>query len=89
MREKSVTIPKILFEQMAVYCLEEKARTPELLNRIRIGIYDKLDRQVNHDLYTKYKTAPTAAQREQARRQYLDNIGIHEDFRWESKENDD
>lgn len=82
MREKSVTIPKILFEQMAVFCLEENARTPELLNRIRSGVYEKLDRQVNHELYTKYKTAPTAAQRDRARRQYLENIGINKDFIW-------
>jgi hypothetical protein len=34
------------------------------------------------ELYTKYKTAPSEADREKARREYLDRRGIPESFRW-------
>ena len=34
------------------------------------------------ELYTKYKTAGTDAEREEARQKYLDSRGIPEDFRW-------
>ena len=34
------------------------------------------------ELYTKYKTSPNEKEREQARKKYLDKVGMHEDFRW-------
>ena len=37
---------------------------------------------VMHENYTKYKTAPTAEEREKARQEYLDAKGIHPSFRW-------
>ena len=33
-------------------------------------------------LYTKYKTAETEEEREQARNEYLELIGLNDDFRW-------
>lgn len=81
-REKSVTIPELLFNQMAAFCLVENCRTPELLKEIEKGVYAKLDRKTNHELYSKSKTAPTEAEREKARKEYLDRVGISQDFRW-------
>lgn len=81
-REKSITIPELLFAKMAMYCLFEDQRTPERLEEIRKGVYDKIDRQTNHNLYTTSKTAPTEEQREKARKEYLDRVGISEGFRW-------
>ncbi|MCM1234652.1 MAG: hypothetical protein NC489_31505 [Ruminococcus flavefaciens] len=46
------------------------------------GISDKLEAVVKHDLYTKYKTAPTPDQQEQARKEYLQKAGIPHSFRW-------
>ena len=43
---------------------------------------EKLDRMVNRNLYTKYKTAPTEEEKEKARQEYLDRKGIHSSFRW-------
>ena len=80
--EKNIQISQLLFNQMAIFCLEESARTPELEEQIKKGIYDNLDRQINHELYSKYKTAPTEEQKEKARLEYLDRVGIHKDFRW-------
>lgn len=46
------------------------------------GLEQKLDALVQHELYAKYKTAPTAAEREQACQQYMDKRGVFPDFRW-------
>ena len=43
---------------------------------------DKLEAMIRRDSYTKYKTAPTEEEREKARQEYLDKVGMHRDFRW-------
>ena len=40
----------------------------------------KLDALVMRDLYSKYKTAPTAEKREQARKEYLDRREYRRNF---------
>lgn len=54
----------------------------ECAGEIRQGLEQKLDALVRHELYAKYKTAPTAEEREQARKEYLDKRGVFPDFRW-------
>ena len=51
-------------------------------DEIRQGLEQKLDALVRHELYAKYKTAPSAEEREQARQEYLDRRGVFPDFRW-------
>ena len=51
-------------------------------DKIRCEIDHKLDRMIDHDLYSKYKTAPTEEAREHARQEYLDRRGVPESFRW-------
>lgn len=43
---------------------------------------NKLDAMLKREIYTKYKTAPTEEEREEARQKYLEKIGINKDFRW-------
>ena len=50
--------------------------------RIKCELEKKMDAMLRHDYYTKYKTAPDEAAREEARRNYLDSIGIPQNFRW-------
>lgn len=38
--------------------------------------------QISHELYTKYKTAPTQEEQEKARREYLEKRGVPDSFRW-------
>ena len=40
-----------------------------------------MDAMLRHDYYAKYKIAPDEAAREEAKRKYLDNVGIAQDFR--------
>ncbi len=54
----------------------------ENLPSIKQGLEAKLDALVMRDLYSKYKTAPTEEEREQARKEYLDRRGVSEKFRW-------
>jgi len=42
----------------------------------------KLDAMLNRQLYSRYKTAPTEAEREQARQEYLDRRGVPQSYRW-------
>ena len=49
---------------------------------IKQELEKKLDKMVMHDLYGKFKTAPTEEEREQARKEYLDRRGVPEKFRW-------
>ena len=76
---KNVQIPYELFVSLVRYHLMED---DACLNEIRRGLEQKLDSLVRHELYAKYKTAPTAEEREQARQEYLDKRGVFPDFRW-------
>lgn len=49
---------------------------------IRFGLEQKLDALVRHELYAKYKTAPTPEEREAARQRYLDECGVPQSYRW-------
>ena len=51
-------------------------------DEIRQGLEQKLDALMRHELYAKYKAAPSAEEREQARQEYLDRRGVFPDFRW-------
>lgn len=82
MKEKQIQIPESLFLEMVTYILMDDYQTAERYRHIEKGIYEKLDRIQEHELYTKYKTAPTEEQKEKARNEYLDKKGIHPNFRW-------
>ena len=36
----------------------------------------------SREVYTRYKTAATSEEREKARQEYLEKVGIPENFRW-------
>lgn len=76
---KSVQIPYDLFVALVEYHL---ACDDDYAEEIHQGLEQKLDAMVRHELYAKYKTAPTAEEREQARQEYLDKRGVFPDFRW-------
>ena len=79
MNMKSVQISYDLFVALVEYHL---AYDDDYAEEIHQGLEQKLDAMVRHELYAKYKTAPTAEEREQARQAYLDKRGVFPDFRW-------
>ena len=76
---KQVQIPQELFVLLIRYhLLEDDSHVDE----IKIGLEKKLDAMALRELYGKVKTAPTEAEREKARQEYLDRRGITDSFRW-------
>lgn len=76
---KNVQISEYLFFLLLKYHL---ANIDEVLPEIQKGLEKKLEMLVRRDLYTKYKTATTESEREEARKAYLDKIGMNQNFRW-------
>lgn len=69
---------KLFVDIVKYFLLEQEERLPE----IRRGLEQKLDALAMRELYTKYKTAPSEADREKARREYLERRGVPKSFRW-------
>ena len=80
MKEKQIQIPQNLFLQLVRFHLINENETDR--KAIEKGLETKIDNMVKHELYTKYKTSDTEADRESARQEYLEKIGMHPDFRW-------
>ena len=78
-KEKQIQIPQALFTEIMAYFLLNRT---DLDKSIKKGLEEKLDAIVKHELYTKYKTAGTPEQQEQARKEYLEKAGIPTSFRW-------
>ena len=76
---KTVQIPYDLFLDLAMYHLRGE---DEYEDEICRGLEQKLDAMLNRQLYSRYKTAPTEAEREQARQEYLDRRGVPQSYRW-------
>lgn len=76
---KCVKIPENLFFNLVCYHLYGNR---EAEDQIRQELSNKLDAMLCHDYYTQYKTNPDKITREEARRKYLDSVGIPSDFRW-------
>ena len=76
---KSVQIPYDLFIDLAMYHLRGK---DDFKEEIRQGLEQKLDAMLNRQIYSRYKTAPTEEEREQARQEYLDRRGVPQSYRW-------
>lgn len=79
--KKNVQISYDLFIDLIKLHLFE-SEDSDLWRRISNGLNAKLDSLVMHELYEKYKTAPSEEEREKARQEYLDRRGVHPDFRW-------
>ena len=76
---KNVQISEELFVALLKYHLVE---IDDVLPQIKKGLEEKLEAMVKRDLYTKYKTASTEEEREKARQEYLEKVGMHRSFRW-------
>jgi hypothetical protein len=78
-KKKNVTISEELFVDLVKYFLVD-IRLDE--DKIGLRLQEKLDALVKRELYTTYKTAGTPEEREKARQEYLEKVGITEGFRW-------
>ena len=76
---KMIQIPESLFVELMKYHV---LGIEESLPKIKTGLEQKYEAMMKRELYTKSKTAETQEEREEARKAYLDKIGMHRDFRW-------
>lgn len=85
---KNIQISEELFKKIAYYfiyneCVDEEVYDLEYLKEeISKELNVKVEKIVNRNLYTQYKTGATIEEREKARIEYLDRKGYHKDFRW-------
>lgn len=78
---KNVQIPETLFVQLYKYFLLD-IQDKEICDSIKAGLSDKWETIHRRQLYQNMHTASTAAEQEQARQDYLEEIGVHDAFRW-------
>lgn len=76
---KNIQISEQLFFSLVKYLL---ADLQDELPGIQKGLMDKMEAMIMRELYSKYKTAPTEEEKENARQEYLDKRGVPESFRW-------
>lgn len=77
--QKNVQIESELFIMLINY-FNNSENNNYMSEEIKKKLNDKLDKLLNHELFTKYKRATTADEREQARKEYLKQRGINKDF---------
>lgn len=81
---KNVQIPETLFFDLIRYfCIDtlKDWEYQEIYKRIQSEVNKKVDKIVAHNLFTNYKRAVTPEDRENARKKYLDYVGIPASFR--------
>ena len=84
MNGKNVQIPEELFRAVCRYFLInelEDWEAEELAQDIERGLIEKLEAMQRRELFSRFKRAATAEEREAARIAYLDEIGMRESFR--------
>nr|CRY95775.1 hypothetical protein [uncultured prokaryote] len=84
---KNVQIPQELFVSICRYFLCDEALPEWEVDDIVAGLETKLEAMQRHDLYSAYKdTSRSPQERQEARKAYLDSVGMREGYRWASLE---
>ena len=78
---KNVQIPQELFFDLVRYFILDDT-SEERSKAVLTALEKKVDKIAKHETYTLSKTATTESEREKARQQYLDMIGMNKDFRY-------
>ncbi len=76
---KEIKIPSQLFGDIIAYHIFGNVTKEKDIER---GLEEKMDKILNHHLYTQFKTAESNEEKESARQMYLDRKGVTKDFRW-------
>ena len=82
---KNIQIPEELFIDLCDFFLRDQSDDQTLTADIKAALNIKLDKIINHKLFSRYKTAPSGADRELARKAYLDKRGVPDSFRTDTE----
>lgn len=78
-KEKQIQMPESWFMSVVRYMHGAESEKDFVMQ----GIQNKVKRTMEHDLYSiMHDTSKTQAERESARKKYLESKGIPENFRW-------
>jgi len=77
--QKNIQIEAELFIELLNYFSDTESNA-FMSDEIQKKLSEKLEKLINRELFTKYKRASTPEEREQARREYLEQRGIHKDW---------
>lgn len=86
---KQVQIDKELFHDLIDYFWSEDFPRGWLADEIRRRLNSKFDKILARELFSQYKRSPTGAEREQARKAYLNHKGILASFQTDSEWHDE
>lgn len=81
---KNVQIPETLFVQLYKYFLLD-IQDKEICDSIKAGLASKWEAIHKRQLYQNMHIASTAEEQEQARQNYLEEIGAPDAFRWNAE----
>lgn len=81
-KDQKINVSMTFAEFLELWDLCDRLENPEPLRSI---IHRKAEALSRHELYSKSKTAKTEEEREKARQEYLDRVGMDGDFRWGKK----
>lgn len=86
---KQIQIDKELFDDLIDYFRSEDFPGGWFADEIRRKLNSKLDKMLARELFSQYRHSPTGAERELARKAYLDHKGISASFRTDSEWHDE
>ena len=75
---KNVQISEELFRDLLAYFFNDDT---DLHEDIVKALDDKVEKIVRREIFSDYKTATNATEREKFRQEYLDRIGVSKSFR--------
>ena len=85
-RPKNIQIEFSFFLDLFFFILEHDDPDDPKYVRIRAAFQSKIDAMERHNLYSLYKSGASEEIRRKAREEYLDRLGIRNDFCWNSSQ---
>ncbi len=85
-RPRNILLDYDLFVDLYVYACRHAEPDDLQYKRLFAGVKCKLEAMMRHDLYSLYKSGANEEIRDNARREYLDAIGLLDSFRWTSEQ---
>ena len=81
-RRKQIQLNIDFFMDLYVYACRHGDPNDPQYKRICICAREKIDAMLRRDLYSLYKSGASEEARKNARRKYLDAIGLQDSFQW-------
>ena len=85
-KPKTIQISYDLFQDLFLYSVRHPDPDAPQFTRLYKGVKEKIEAMMRHDLYSLYKSGATEEVRSEARRKYLDEIGLLNSFRWDDEQ---